>query len=122
MAKTAKKTDPELRERVKKVVTQSGKGGRAGQWSARKAQLAVQQYMDSGGSFEGGQGEGNSHRDPLALPAQGRARVVFRQRVPAHDPVKAAGRAEGMAVLAAARTEGSAAPAEGASLRRCHGG
>ena len=31
MAKTAKKTDPKLWERVKDEVTQSDKGGRAGQ-------------------------------------------------------------------------------------------
>ena len=60
MAKTAKKTDPELWERVKDEVTQSDKGGRAGQWSARKAQIAVQRYKERGGGFEGDQKGDNS--------------------------------------------------------------
>jgi hypothetical protein len=33
------------------------KGGRAGQWSARKAQLAVSAYKKAGGSYEGSKGE-----------------------------------------------------------------
>ena len=41
MAKSAERTDPELWEKVKKEITRSSKGGRPGQWSARKAQIAV---------------------------------------------------------------------------------
>ena len=44
VAKTSKKTDPKLWEKVKQVVTAGDKGGRPGQWSARKAQRAVQEY------------------------------------------------------------------------------
>ena len=44
MAKTSKKADPELWEKVKGDVTAGDKGGRPGQWSARKAQMAVQEY------------------------------------------------------------------------------
>ena len=40
MSATAKKTDPALWEKVKKEVTESDKGGKPGQWSARKAQAA----------------------------------------------------------------------------------
>jgi len=43
MGETSKKTDPELWEKVKEDVTAGDKGGRAGQWSARKAQMAVQE-------------------------------------------------------------------------------
>ena len=53
MAATAKKTDPELWEKVKKQVTAGDKGGEKGEWSARKAQLAVQQYKKEGGGYEG---------------------------------------------------------------------
>lgn len=53
MAKIAKKTDPALWEKIKKEVTASDKGGRKGQWSARKAQLATQAYQDQGGGYEG---------------------------------------------------------------------
>ena len=53
MSRTAEKTDPELWERVKAEVTQGAKGGQPGQWSARKAQLAVQQYKRAGGGYRG---------------------------------------------------------------------
>ncbi|MGE7417519.1 hypothetical protein [Methylobacterium tarhaniae] len=53
MAGTAKKTDPKLWEKVKKDVTRSAKGGKPGQWSARKAQMAVQEYKEEGGGYEG---------------------------------------------------------------------
>lgn len=53
MAGTAKKTDPKLWEKVKKDVTRSSKGGKPGQWSARKAQMAVQEYKEEGGGYEG---------------------------------------------------------------------
>lgn len=53
MAATAEKTDPKLWEKVKKQVTQSAKGGRPGEWSARKAQLATQAYKKAGGGYRG---------------------------------------------------------------------
>ena len=53
MAKTAKKTDPKLWEKVKEEVTEGDKGGKPGQWSARKAQLAVHDYKAEGGGYEG---------------------------------------------------------------------
>ncbi|KMO34582.1 DUF5872 domain-containing protein [Methylobacterium aquaticum] len=53
MAGTAKKTDPKLWDKVKKDVTRSSKGGKPGQWSARKAQMAVQDYKEEGGGYEG---------------------------------------------------------------------
>ncbi|MCR9107815.1 Rho termination factor N-terminal domain-containing protein [Marivita sp. XM-24bin2] len=49
---SAKKSDPELWETVKEEITQSDKGGDPGQWSARKAQLAVQEYQKRGGGYE----------------------------------------------------------------------
>jgi hypothetical protein len=48
----AEKTDPELWEEVKEEITQSDKGGDPGQWSARKAQMAVQEYKKRGGGYE----------------------------------------------------------------------
>ena len=53
MAGTAEKTDPKLWDRVKKEVTGSEKGGRRGQWSARKAQLATSEYKKKGGGYKG---------------------------------------------------------------------
>ncbi|WP_206667429.1 hypothetical protein [Muricoccus nepalensis] len=51
---TARKTDPKLWEKVKARVTRGTKGGDAGEWSARKAQLAVAEYKKAGGGYEGG--------------------------------------------------------------------
>jgi hypothetical protein len=53
MAGTAKKTDPELWEKVKDEVIDGSKGGKPGQWSARKAQLATQEYKKEGGEYAG---------------------------------------------------------------------
>ncbi len=60
MAKTSKKTDPKLWEKVKEDVTAGDKGGRPRQWSARKAQMAVQEYKKEGGGYAGSKSEDNS--------------------------------------------------------------
>lgn len=60
MARSAKRTDPDLWEKVKKEVTASDKGGRKGQWSARKAQFAVQEYKQRGGGYAGEKRADNS--------------------------------------------------------------
>ena len=60
MAGTASRTDPKLWETVKAEVTAGEKGGHAGQWSARKAQFAVQEYKRRGGGYEGGKKKDNS--------------------------------------------------------------
>jgi hypothetical protein len=44
-------TDPELRERIKAEVTAGDRGGRPGQWSARKAQLVAAEYKRQGGGY-----------------------------------------------------------------------
>lgn len=46
-------TNPELRERIKKKVMSGTKGGKAGQWSARKAQIVAQEYKKAGGGYSG---------------------------------------------------------------------
>ena len=53
MSTTAEKTDPELWEKVKEEVTAGDKGGKPGQWSARKAQMAVNEYKHEGGGYRG---------------------------------------------------------------------
>ena len=59
MAATATKTDPALWEKVKVEVTAGDKGGEPGQWSARKAQLAVAEYKKRGGGYAGRKTEDN---------------------------------------------------------------
>jgi hypothetical protein len=51
-------TKPALRERIKKKVTAGSKGGKAGQWSARKAQLVAQEYKAKGGGYSGSKTSG----------------------------------------------------------------
>ena len=45
-------TDPALREKIKKEVTAGDKGGKPGQWSARKAQLVAHEYQAEGGAYK----------------------------------------------------------------------
>lgn len=52
MAKT-NRTDPKLWDKVKRELEASDKGGDPGQWSARKAQMAVQEYKRRGGGYQG---------------------------------------------------------------------
>jgi hypothetical protein len=47
-------TKPGLRESIKKRILASGKGGKPGQWSARKAQLVALEYKKAGGGYSGG--------------------------------------------------------------------
>src|ERR1700742_4058034 len=59
MTATAEKTDPKLWDEVKHEVTGGTKGGKPGQWSARKAQLAVAEYKREGGGYKGGKSYDN---------------------------------------------------------------
>ena len=53
----SKYTKPALRERIKKRITAGSKGGKPGQWSARKAQMGAAAYKKAGGGYKGGQGK-----------------------------------------------------------------
>ncbi|QMU29325.1 DUF5872 domain-containing protein [Adhaeribacter radiodurans] len=46
-------TQPELREKIKEELKQSHKGGKKGQWSARKSQLLAKEYEEKGGGYKG---------------------------------------------------------------------
>ena len=54
-------TDEALRERLKKEVIAGDKGGRKGQWSARKAQLLAHEYEAAGGGYTGVKTESQKH-------------------------------------------------------------
>lgn len=56
----SKKSNPGLWKRIVARVKAGTKGGNAGQWSARKAQLAVKQYKDEGGGYKGKKSSKNS--------------------------------------------------------------
>lgn len=53
----AKYTKPELRKRIVARIKAGSKGGAAGQWSARKAQLVAAAYKKAGGGYKGGKGK-----------------------------------------------------------------
>jgi hypothetical protein len=46
-------TKPELRQRIVSAVKAGTAGGKAGQWSARKAQIVAQRYKKAGGGYTG---------------------------------------------------------------------
>ena len=60
MHKTAQRTNEPLWQRIVQQVTAGDKGGRAGEWSARKAQLAVALYKEAGGGYIGHKDSDNS--------------------------------------------------------------
>ena len=44
-------TKPTMRKRLFEKIKASNKGGRPGQWSARKAQMLAKQYKENGGGY-----------------------------------------------------------------------
>jgi hypothetical protein len=45
-------TKPALRRRLFNKIMRGGKGGRPGQWSARKAQMLAREYKAAGGGYK----------------------------------------------------------------------
>ena len=45
-------TKPALRKRLFNKIKAGGKGGKPGQWSARKAQMLAKQYKAAGGGYK----------------------------------------------------------------------
>tara|TARA_R100000655_G_scaffold100691_1_gene145238 strand:+ start:80 stop:484 length:405 start_codon:yes stop_codon:yes gene_type:complete len=58
--KSASKTKPALWKRIVSSVKSGSKGGRSGQWSARKAQIATARYKKAGGGYKGKKSSSNS--------------------------------------------------------------
>jgi hypothetical protein len=57
---TAIRTDEALWRQIVREITAGTKGGKAGQWSARKAQMAVAAYKSAGGGYIGQKSADNS--------------------------------------------------------------
>ena len=73
---SAEKSDPALWKRIVAKVRRGTKGGDAGEWSARKAQLATAEYQKAGGGYAGGRKEdthlaqwGEEHQGDAEKPA-----------------------------------------------------
>lgn len=45
-------TKPSLRKRIFQRILAGSKGGRAGKWSARKAQMLAKKYKAAGGGYK----------------------------------------------------------------------
>jgi len=45
-------TKPAMRRRLFNKIMRGSKGGRAGQWSARKAQMLAREYKAAGGGYK----------------------------------------------------------------------
>ena len=102
---SAEKSDPALWKRIVAKVKRGTKGGDAGQWSARKAQLATTEYQKAGGGYEGGKPEdiqltqwSEGHQD------EGKEPAAKRKAAPAKGKAGAA-----KAGSAAAKTKSKAA-------------
>ncbi len=54
-------TDPDLRDRIKQQVLAGDKGGKPGQWSARKAQIVAAEYEHQGGGYKHERTEAQQH-------------------------------------------------------------
>ena len=60
MTITSVKSNPKLWSKIVSQVKSGKKGGNSGQWSARKAQLAVKLYKSRGGKYSGRRSRKNS--------------------------------------------------------------
>ena len=45
-------TKPSMRKRLFEEIKAGSRGGKPGQWSARKAQLLAKEYKDAGGGYK----------------------------------------------------------------------
>ena len=45
-------TKPTMRKNLFEKIKRGSKGGKPGQWSARKAQMLAKQYKDKGGGYK----------------------------------------------------------------------
>ena len=50
-------TDPDLRAKLKDEIMKGDKGGKPGQWSARKSQFLAHEYEAKGGGYKGEKSE-----------------------------------------------------------------
>ena len=116
----AKKTNPSKWKAVVAKVKASTKGGDPGEWSARKAQLAVQEYKASGGGYVGKKSSDNSlskwtdkkWKTSDGSPSQGKKRYLPEKawsslstgEKAATNRAKAAGNAQGKQFVAQPKT------------------
>ena len=117
---SAVKKDPSKWKRIVASVKAGTKGGDPGEWSARKAQLATQQYKKSGGGYVGPKKADNSlskwtdqkWRTSDGTPSEGKKRYLpdkawgslSKGEVAATNRSKAAGNRAGKQFVAQPKT------------------
>jgi hypothetical protein len=122
-------SDPGLRNRIKKRVLAGGKGGKPGQWSARKAQMVAQEYKKAGGGYRGGPSSAQKHlkrwtkqewRTPSGKPSVQGPKATGEVYAPKRAIEKLRSTPGGMAKLAAATRAKREAEKKGEQFAR-HG-
>jgi hypothetical protein len=122
-------SNPELRERIKKRILAGGKGGRPGQWSARKAQMVAQEYKKAGGGYRSGPSKTQKSlkrwtkqewTTPSGKPSVQGSKATGEVYAPRRAIEKLRSSAGGMAKLAAATRKKREATREGEQFAR-HG-
>lgn len=88
-----KYTRPALREKIKRKLKSSSKGGRPGQWSARKSQLLASEYRKAGGGYRGGKAQSQKDlekwTDEQWQTAEGKTRARHGKTTSRYLPKKA---------------------------------
>lgn len=122
-------SNPELRERIKKRVLAGGKGGKPGQWSARKAQMVAQEYKKAGGGYRSGPSKSQKSlkrwtkqewTTPSGKPSVQGPKATGEVYAPKRAIEKLRSSPGGMAKLASATAKKRAASREGKQFAR-HG-
>jgi hypothetical protein len=118
---TAKRTNESLWKKIVARVKAGSKGGKAGQWSARKAQIAVAEYKKAGGGYKGKKSKSNSlskwtkqkWRTPSGKPSVQGEKATGEVYAPSKTISKLKSTASGKKKLAAATKKKRAATEKG---------
>lgn len=122
-------SNPELRNRIKARILAGGKGGKPGQWSARKAQMVAQEYKAKGGGYEGGPSKQQTSlkrwtkqdwKTPSGKPSTQGPKATGEVYAPRRAIEKLRSSPSGMAKLAAATQKKREASRQGEQFAR-HG-
>lgn len=77
-------SNPKLWSSIKSRITRGSKGGNAGDWSARKAQLAVSEYKKAGGKYK----KGKSKKDTGLYKWQNQKWVAIAPKKESEEPME----------------------------------
>jgi hypothetical protein len=118
---TAKRTNESLWKRIVARVKAGSKGGKPGQWSGHKAQMAVSEYKKAGGGYKGKKSSKNSlakwtkqkWRTPSGKPSVQGKKATGEVYAPSKTIAKLKSTSSGKKKLAAANKKKRAAIKKG---------